>query len=213
MALMEISVVSVCAASGDDIAVCVSVSNGEEAQRKKFVISADAYARMGITKGECDIETYEALEWEAEVNSAFKRAMAILGFCACSKRTLVSKLLQKGFGREYAAEAAERAARLGFIDDGENAYREAQRCVTKLWGEARIRSSLAQKGYGSDAIEIAMCALEDDGVDFCENCRALIEKKYTALPTDRAEKQKLVASLMRYGYTLSQIKSATKKHL
>ena len=213
MALMEISVVSVCAASGDDIAVCVSVSNGDEAQRKKFVISADAYARMGITKGECDTETFDALEWEAGVNSAFKRAMAILGFCACSKRTLVSKLLQKGFGREYAAEAAERAARLGFIDDKGNAYREAQRCVAKLWGEARIRASLAQKGYGSDAIESAMCALEDDGVDFFENCRALIEKKYPVLPTDRAEKQKLVASLMRYGYTLSQIKSATQKHL
>jgi len=102
---MEISVVSVCAASGDDIAVCVSVTNGEMSQREKFVISVDAYARMGISKGTCDTETYEALEWESGVNAAFKRAMAILGFGACSKKTLVLKLLQKGFGREYAEAA------------------------------------------------------------------------------------------------------------
>ena len=205
---MEISVISICAASGDDIAVCVSVSNGEQTQKEKFVISAEAYTRMGILKGECDARTYEMLEWEAGVNSAFRRAMAILGFGACSKRMLVSKLLQKGFEKEYAVAAAERADGLGFIDDCENARREAEKCVSKLWGEVRIKASLAQKGYGSDAVESALCALEDDGVDFLENCRELIAKKYPVLPTERNEKQKLVASLMRYGYTLSQIRSA-----
>ena len=208
---MEISVVSICAASGDDIAVCVLVSNGAESQREKFVISADAYTKMGISKGECDTETYEALEWEAGVNSAFKRAMAVLGYGSCSRRSLVSKLLQKGFEREYALEAVARAAALGFIDDTQGAYREAQRCVGKLWGAARIRASLIQKGYSSDAVESAICSLEDDGVDFEENCRELINKKYPTLPKERGELQKLIASVMRYGYTLSQIKSALSK--
>ena len=208
---MEISVVSICAASGDDIAVCVLITNGEGSQRQKFVISIDAYVRMGIVKGECDVETYEALEWESGVNSAFRRAMSILGFCGCSKKTLVLKLVQKGFDRKYAVEAADRAEALGFIDDSENARREAQRCVAKLWGETRIRACLAQKGYGSDAIESAMCALEDEGVDFIENCKELVLRKCSVLPRDRAERQKLVASLMRYGYTLSQIKIALGK--
>lgn len=208
---MEISVVSICAASGDDIAVCVLVSNGAESQREKFVISVDAYAKMGISKGEIDTDTYEALEWEAGVSSAFKRAMAILGFGSCSKRALVSKLLKKGFEREYAVAAVERADELGFIHDEQNAHREAERCVAKLWGEARIRASLIQKGYSSDVVEQALCQLEDDGVDFEENCRELIRRKYPVLPKERAELQKLIAALMRYGYTLSQIKSALNK--
>ena len=208
---MNISITSICASSGDDIAICVAVSNGEESQREKFVISADAYARMGLSKGEIDTATYEALEREAGVNAAFKRAMAILGYGGCSKRTLVSKLLQKGFDREYALEAAERASALGFIDDAQNACREAERCVAKLWGEARIRASLVQKGYSSSAVEQALCALEDEGVDFEENCRQLIDKKYPVIPKERAEKQKLVAALMRYGYNLSQIRAALSK--
>lgn len=208
---MNISIASICAASGDDIAICVLVSNTDKSQREKFVISADAYTRMGLSKGEIDTDTYEALEREAGVNAAFKRAVAILGYGGCSKRALVSKLLQKGFGREYALEAAERASALGFIDDTQNACREAERCVAKLWGEARIRACLIQKGYSSSAVEQALCALEDDGVDFEENCRQLIDKKYPVIPKERAEKQKLVAALVRYGYTLSQIKSALSK--
>ena len=208
---MEISIISICAASGDDIAVCVLVSNGEASQREKFVISADAYTKMGLSKGDIDVDIYEALEREAGVNSAFKRAMAILGYGGCSKRALVTKLLQKGFAREYASEAVERAVALGYVDDAENARREAQRCVVKLWGESRIRASLIQKGYSSGAVEQALCALEDEGVDFLGNCRELISRKYPVIPKERAEKQKLIAALMRYGYTLSQIKSALSK--
>ena len=51
-------------------------------------------------------------------------------------------------------------------------------------------------------------AFEDNGVDFDKNCDLLVKKKYSRIPTDKKELQKIIAALMRYGYSLSQIKRA-----
>ena len=45
-------------------------------------------------------------------------------------------------------------------------------------------------------------------MDFSLNCSKLIKKKYLPLPKDKKEMQKIIAALMRYGYSMSQIKSA-----
>ena len=51
-------------------------------------------------------------------------------------------------------------------------------------------------------------AFEDSGVDFDETCALILKKKYSRIPTDKSEMQKVRDSLMRYGYSLSQIKEA-----
>lgn len=205
---MNISIISVCAASNGDLAIGIELSDGEISRKKRFVISIDAYTKMGIYKGECSRELYRELETEASIYSAFKRGMSIIGFCPCSQKALVSKLLAKGFVREHALEAAERIFAMGFVDDFENAKREAQKCADKLWGKTRIRACLLQKKYSSDITEKALLSLEDEGVDFDGNCKKLIAKRYPVLPKERAELQKLIASITRYGYTVSQIKAA-----
>ena len=58
------------------------------------------------------------------------------------------------------------------------------------------------------AVKEAILLLIDAEVDFDENCFELLQKKYAPLPKDKKERQKIVASMMRYGYTLSQIKYA-----
>ena len=119
-----------------------------------------------------------------------------------------SKLISKGIDRCIAPIAVERIEARGYIAEDASARREAERCAAKLWGESRIRAHLNSKGYGKDAVDDAMFSLEDAGVDFEENCVKLVESKCKCIPTDRLALQKLVASISRYGYSLSEVKNA-----
>ena len=47
-------------------------------------------------------------------------------------------------------------------------------------------------------------------VDFVEQCVKLIRQKYRTLPKDEQERQKVIAGLVRQGYTFSEIKDASK---
>lgn len=205
---MSFSVVSIVAGGNDEISVGFEIVGEEGARREKHLISLDAYTELSIARGECDAALYETVVSEAQIYAAYKRGLYILGFGACSERMLCSKLIAKGFGGESAKRAVERISRRGFIDDSASAYRDAQRCAAKLWGESRIRAYLASRKYGSDVVDKALFALEDEGVDFDESCRSIIDKAYKELPNDREAMQRLIASVCRYGYTVSQIKSA-----
>lgn len=217
---MQIFVVSLTAGGADGIAVGLEITedkedkedkeskDGKGVRKEKFLISTDFYIRTGIKKGECGVETYGALEEEAEIYAAYKRGTYILGFGGCSKKNLVSKLVSKGFQKDAAEKAADRICEKGFLCEEENAKREAERCAAKFWGPTRIKAHLCSKGYGSELIRSAFLALEDKGVDFDANCRKLLDGKCQKSPAQRNEMQKLIASMARCGYSVGQIKRA-----
>ncbi len=180
-------------------------------ERKSFVISTEIYTSICVERGEILPDTYKFLEHEAGVYAAYKRAMYILSYGACSKRMLCSKLRSKGFSAEQSEEAVERIYALGFIDNVSAARRDAERCATKLWGETRIRSYLVSRGYERDEIDSAVFWLEDSGVNFERNCTRLLHSKIDAVPNDYKERQRLIAAMLRYGYTLAQVKNALSK--
>ena len=208
---MELFVVSISAIASGDISVKISLRDGQNSAEESFIISAQAFADMGVCKGECTRELYELLDREDKIYAAYKRGMYILGFGACSEKTLLGKLLSKGFEKESAQSAVERIRQKGFIDDRQTAVRDAQRCVSKLWGERRIHAYLSQRGYSTDLCNDAIFELEEQGVCFDDTCVELIRSRYLPLPDDKKEKQKLIAALLRYGYSLSQIQSALAK--
>ncbi len=205
---MTLTVLSIASAGCDEISITLELREDDNLCKERFIISTDAYTKLDISKGECSREKYDALEAEAKIHSAYKRALYLLGFGAFSKKNLLSKLIAKKFDKEAARIAVDRIEENGFLNESASALREAEICAAKLWGEARIRAQLSQKGYTKEAIDGALYELEDSGVDFEENCKLLIKRKCVALPSDRAEMQKLISSTIRYGYTLSQIKSA-----
>ena len=205
---MRISIVSLKAGGSDEIWVGFELVEGENIAKESFLISTLAYTELGLFKGECDRQIYDAVEREAEIYSAFKKGMYILGFGACSKNMLVSKLRAKGFAADISREAVGRISDCGFLDEEENARREAERCCAKLWGESRIRAKLCERRYSHEAVEQALFFLEDSGVDFDANCKSLINERYPVIPADRGEMQKLIAAVCRQGYTVSQIKNA-----
>ncbi len=205
---MTFNVTSVSAGGIGEIIVSFDVREGEKRSVSRFLISDDAYTKLSLTVGMSDMLTYEAVEREAYIYGAYKRAIYLLGFSASSRRALYKKLVSKGFDPEYSRIALDRLSDNGLLCEADSAIREAEKCASKLWGEERIRAALFEKGYSDESISTAFFALEDSGVDFDENCLSLIKKKYSSLPTDKKELQKIISSLMRYGYSLSQIKRA-----
>lgn len=207
---MNITVLSLSAAGADGIRVCFELCCGENSERRAFVISADAFTRLKISKGQCSSALYDEVESEAKIYSAYSRGLYVLGYGSCSKNMLISKLIAKGEDKMASVEAVERIEERGFLDEGESARREAEICARKLWGECRIRAFLQQKKYQSQAIDQALFALEDAGLDFDESCKNAIRQKYKELPADRQEMQKLIAAICRLGYSASQVQSACR---
>ncbi len=205
---MTVSVLSVAARAGDDIAVSFEIKEGEHAQRECFVISAALLADLRLSVGECTRECYDTVCQASEVYRAKKRGLNILAYGTASKIGLYRKLLSKGISKDIAKEAVRELAAEGYINADEDALREAEKCVGKLWGKRRIAAALYQKGYTDRQVKAALCDLEDRGTDFSEICAERLRRTNSELPTEPKEKQRLAASLMRYGFSTSEIKDA-----
>lgn len=208
---MEIFITSVSAGGIGEIIVTFEIRNDENKSVSRFLVSDAAYIELKISLGASDTTTYEAVERESNVYIAYKKALYLLGYSSTSKKALLRKLVSKGYDTQYAMLAIDRLEANGFLREEESAVHEGEKCLAKLWGAERIRMHLKEKGYSDDAVNAVIFAFEDKGVDFDENCARLIEKKYPSIPSDKKELQKIIAALMRYGYSFSQIKSALNK--
>lgn len=185
------------------------ISVGDKKERRTLVISQQKCLELELKKGEISPETFDLIEEEAKKCGAYRRGLGILGYGANSQKNLTVKLRQRGFDRESAEYAAEKLKKDGFIDERSDACRIAEACLYKLWGERRIVAYLAQKGYSGEAVDAAKEMMT--AVDFSVNCAKLIKKKGIILPKDKKEASKCIASLQRYGYSLSQIYEAFQK--
>lgn len=208
---MTISVLSVSARGENEIAVTIEIKEGDHSQKECFLLSVKAFTDLGISVGECDRTEYDRISEAADIYRTVKKGLSLLSFSRCSKKALTRKLISKGFSRELAMGASDELAREGYIDECADSLREAEICVSKLWGESRIRQKLYEKGYSDNAISEALYFLEDSGVDFSEICAQRLQKTIDKIPSDPKDKQKLVASLVRYGFSISQIKDAIKR--
>lgn len=204
---MTINITSITAKNGGaELCVRVRISNGESSETRELFLLARQYAELRPQKGEISEEFFDELAAASEVCSAVKRGMYILGYGACSGKNMVNKLRSKGFDKETAIAAAEHLCELGYINENEDAAREAERALKKGWGRRRIAAMLCEKGYRSEAVENAMDSLR--GYDFSSACTAVVRKKFGSVPKDNEQRKKLFAALMRYGYSATEIKNA-----
>lgn len=182
--------------------------NGK-AQKRRLIISQQSARELALKKGKVDTDTFDLIEDESKRCGAYTRGLGILGYGANSERDLKRKLRQKGFDGESAEYAVQKLKKEGYIDETAQARRTAEACLDKLWGERRILAYLREKGYCDQAINAAREVLVE--VDFAEACARLIKKKKITLPKNKKEASKVIASLQRYGYSLSQIYEAFEK--
>ncbi len=199
--------------SGSEICVCINIKNAEYSEIRRLVILSEQYAEMKLTKGEIDAERFDEIEMASKICSAYKKGLFLLGYGASSERKLHYKLRTKGFDDDISTIAVKMLSEKGYIQEESDAMREAERCISKLWGKKRIINHLYTKGFCDDAVKKVALMLED--TDFAENCKELILKshkaQFEAASTDQNEKNKLIASLVRMGYSFSQIREASER--
>jgi len=196
---------------GNEICISVEISNGENSEEKKLCVLAEQYSLLRIKKGEISSFQFDEIEHASDICSAYKKGLYLLGYGACSEKNLIYKLKTRGFENDISSEAVAMLSENGYINEADDAQREAERCVAKLWGKKRIISHLYSKGFGDTAVKKAYSFLSE--IDFTENCRKLIlrdhKKQLATAQADDKEKQKLFASLSRMGYSFSEIKEAS----
>lgn len=208
---MTVSLVSLSARNGgEEILVRFEICDGERIQKEEMRISPVDCADLKLSAGTSSPECYDAVLRASQIYLARRRALNVLGYGGCSCRMLVQKLRQKSVERFAAEEAVRRLADEGFLDEAEEARREAERCSAKQWGKQRIVATLRTKGYSSENIRAAMESLEDRGVDDVQRCAERIRRRWGTFPDEPKERQKMVASLQRAGFSFSEIRAAQK---
>ena len=196
--------------SGKEVFLTVEIHGGEKTEKRSFTLPRVIYDGLCLPTPPSEIteeNVYEIMSADEQYR-AIKRAFDILAYGRNSVKTLAEKLRHRGFSDDVAAFAAEYMQKNGYLKENDDAEREAECCVQKLWGKKRIMMHLHQKGYDGEAFAAAMAYLET--VDFVELCVKLIRQKYRTLPKDEKERQKVISGLVRQGYTFSEIKDAAK---
>ena len=193
---------------GKEVEITVETSEVYKMNTYRYTLSREAWERLALAEGEISREDMKALLYEEEKYRATKKAFDILAFGRNSARTLALKLRHRNFSPGVCDEVAALLKEKGYIREDEDVVREAEACVNKYWGMRRILMHLHQKGYDNDAIGVAKEYLAE--VDFVELCADLIRKEFGTLPKEEAERNRVIASVVRYGYSMTEIKNAAK---
>ena len=204
---MKIRIINAAALQSGGVCVKVIISDGEHSERKSFVVSEQDFADFGLCAGaELDTDMYETLDAAAEHFEAVRRAMYLLSYGANSRHSLAIKLRRRSYDKQLAESVANELYRRGYINECADAEGVIRACLARKYGKKRIIAKLHERGYENKVICEAFCAFED--VDYTANCAELIRKKYKVLPEERAELDKLIGALVRYGYSYGEIKGA-----
>ena len=179
--------------------------------RFEMLVSEEQYERFDIDEGDViDDEYFLKIREEMLFDNARRHAFAILSSGENNKRSLVSKLHRKGFSYDLCDKIALYMENRGYIDEKKQIGLLCDTFLRKKFGKIKIINELVTRGYRrEDVSEFAKTDLED--VDFADNCAYIIEHKYVPFPSDAEELRKMMGALMRYGYTVSDIKEAIRR--
>ncbi len=155
---------------------------------------------------------------EAAEKKAFDKALKLLTFRDHSCQELRRKLRERGFEDVVIDIALQRLIENGYLDDGRHAARWAHHLACdRLYGNARIRASLLEKGIAGDLIEGAITAArtelsEAEGLDRLIQKRGMdiAGKETEAIAAERSAR-KLLLALARKGYPLELVYDRLKK--
>ncbi|MBQ9801932.1 MAG: RecX family transcriptional regulator [Clostridia bacterium] len=189
---------------GARVALCLRAEATEPREETLTVLTA-RLARLPQC-GPLTEEEYRALCAEAAVTDAIDMGLRLLAAGGGSRRQLLQKMRGRGAKSEDATAAIGFLAARGYLDEEREAVRAAERDLAKLWGDKRILADLRAKGYDDAAILRVMERLQAE--DPAKRCAKLIKKRRMVLPREDEGVARFVASLMRYGYSVAEIKRA-----
>ncbi len=140
--------------------------------------------------------------------TAKEKALQMLDKRDYSRAELLRKLAEKGFDETESAEAVDRLAELGFVDDARYAPIIVRHYAAKGCGAQRVRQELQKRGIPKKLWDEAMeqMPVQDDTVD------RLLRSKLKSGAPDRSELKKAQDFLLRKGYGWDEIRAALARY-
>jgi SOS response regulatory protein OraA/RecX len=201
----RIEILNVRAADGGARLVLTLVCEGATEKTRETLCVLTSRMPSVPQKGVVDGETLVFLRREHALCAALATALRSLASGGGSRLQLQQKLCAKGVARDVAKDAVQILCEKGYLDERENALAAAESDLRKLWGDRRILADLRAKGYGEEAISAARELLAQK--DSVARLVRLLQKRRM----DAENPDKLIAALMRYGYTRTEIRTALKE--
>ena len=168
-------------------------------------VSDSFVARWRLYQGrELDVDALAQLRGQASAERVMADAYRLLGHRARSRHELRRRLLQKGHDDAAVAEALQRLADDGLLDDAEftRCYLADKRGLSG-WGSQRIRRGLAELGVDHEVIDAALgaaAAAEGDDAELERALGALLRRGAPQPPLDVARRRAYQA-LLRRGFS------------
>lgn len=165
--------------------------------------------RFSLRAGlELDGQMLEALHASARKSAVRAEAANIIGGRPLSKRELTRRLVRKGADAEDAGAAADWLEDIGAVNDREYAALLVRHYAGKGYGRARIREEMRRRGVDRELWDEALEELPDQ----TETLDRLIQKKCRGDLSDRREVRRVSESLMRRGFSWSEVKEALRRY-
>lgn len=150
-------------------------------------------------------------EWEELVSAvnyrkAFNKCADYLSRRSHSEKELLDKVIKGGVDRESAVKAIERFKELGYINDRDFAFEYTEYLLnSKRYSLNRVKQELYYKGISKDIISEVIDGIETDQAQTVIN---IINKSYVRKLNEEGGREKVIAALMRRGFSYSDIKEA-----
>ena len=178
-----------------------------------LTVDEDFWFSSGYVSGdEIDDGDLAAFKEAAGSRLAFNSAMFSLDMRDHSEKEIRQKLSRK-YDAHSVDTAVEKLVDLGLVNDRRYAELLTRELFErKKYGKNRVRSELFRKGIDSDILNEVLEAYEEENEpDNVEKIVDIIRKKYYNKLIDEKSRQKVVAALVRLGYSFSDIRQAMRE--
>lgn len=181
------------------------------------VLPVEEVRALELREGlELDERGREALETVAERGKAYDAAVRLLAVRGRATQEIVTRLRQKGVGKDAIAHAVGRLEAEGLLDDAEFAREFARTRADRGCGPTRIRAELSRKGVERHVAERAVAeAGADNEGERWERLLVLARRRAAQLKgLDRqTARRRLVGYLARRGYGGSEVTTVVRNVL
>ena len=172
-------------------------------------VTEEELLRFSLSAGlDLDEGALEALDASARQSAAKAAAASMIGSRPLSKKELTRRLVRKGADVEDAGAAADWLEDIGAVNDREYAALLVRHYAEKGYGRARIREEMYRRGVDRELWDEALEEMPDQ----TETLDRLIQKKCRGDLSDRREVRRVSESLMRRGFSWSEVKEALRRY-
>lgn len=157
---------------------------------------------------EIDITPQGIYKEDEQIKKAREKALLYLSYGDHTVKSMYEKLLGVGFDRDTCDTVIAYLVERKYINEADYLERFIKHSAyKKKYGRKRIELEAFKKGFSKKVIGEVLDNVFDE-IDFVEICAERLQKTDIADFSDKKKRDKTVASLMRSGFSLNEIKAA-----